>query len=736
MRSDIVFYTPPGTLVDPLAGWTPTTASREVMPLCTKLSFLQWIPNHIKFRIAECNTARVSSYYFAQAGNDTTGSGSAMVPWKSLAKAQQTIDAAPSGNIALFFAEGDVWREVPALTALNPTITQGTTAIFLGGGPPVAPRVGMYLTLQNSTTGARQLVTVTAYNSTNKMVTFSETVVGTYNRCAVNQCLYIDKPNVTVSTYRPSGSTTAPGAKAHFTAFQTPYDTSWTTSSSGTTYWRNDSGALTGFGWVRPTFDTSVFPLRQVGNAWICATSSGSWCASGTIVYVNDWNGEVLNDGDRSIEAAYRNYYEGIVVRDVDGTYINNIMLSGYGAGAPGDRSYDGYSIHLRMTGTNRAVVHNCEAYYAGRHLITHTGGGSGGIFTVVGCRMGWCITDGLPVVGYGDAGRNQMVCAFNTFVGGTAPSGNTPFTHASNGYGYYSHTATGSADLLLGYRNEFLVGPFMCWGGAYGNPGSWSDLANCKSFIVGERWPARPRTEYDSLYVIGSSDQIIGESFGSAQIVIINSEINFNHVGATLATDQSLWNSVTPFLVNCLVINDFEGRKGTRWSSSFRSLSGGSTFGAAYDSMRIYYSAMLFRVPEVNCQVGMIGRLINTNDGARNTAGTGNATGSGKVFASVIGLDNGGVNPNFSLGFNNNSTNIRGNAYVRPWYSDKAATYSGYSNDPDYVELSHYIIGRPFTSQLNLVSPITVEGYTLEYDKDGVPRNSVTARGPWETLP
>lgn len=79
---------------------------------------------------------RATTYYFAQAGNDTTGNGSEATPWKSLAKANAII-AASSGNLRLRFNRGDVWREAQDLLVGKDNVTldaygSGAAPIFTG----------------------------------------------------------------------------------------------------------------------------------------------------------------------------------------------------------------------------------------------------------------------------------------------------------------------------------------------------------------------------------------------------------------------------------------------------------------------------------------------------------------------------------------------------------------------------------------------------------------------------
>jgi hypothetical protein len=66
---------------------------------------------------------RATTYYFSQAGNDQSGTGSQASPWRSLAKAQATLDAHPQGDLALLFERGGVWREQTGLDTAVPNIT-------------------------------------------------------------------------------------------------------------------------------------------------------------------------------------------------------------------------------------------------------------------------------------------------------------------------------------------------------------------------------------------------------------------------------------------------------------------------------------------------------------------------------------------------------------------------------------------------------------------------------------
>src|SRR5262249_41097558 len=82
-----VEYTPPGwhnpSYVD-LAGQPPAA---------TKLAWFDWYDDLLSLRLARVPNARPSTFYFAQDGDDVTGWGTVDRPWKSLAKAEEILEA-------------------------------------------------------------------------------------------------------------------------------------------------------------------------------------------------------------------------------------------------------------------------------------------------------------------------------------------------------------------------------------------------------------------------------------------------------------------------------------------------------------------------------------------------------------------------------------------------------------------------------------------------------------------
>lgn len=76
----------------------------------------------LNHRLAHAPLARASTYHFSQSGNDATGDGSQGNPWKTLAKAQATLNAS-AGDVRLRLRRGDEWNEATGLTVNKPNVT-------------------------------------------------------------------------------------------------------------------------------------------------------------------------------------------------------------------------------------------------------------------------------------------------------------------------------------------------------------------------------------------------------------------------------------------------------------------------------------------------------------------------------------------------------------------------------------------------------------------------------------
>jgi len=93
------------------------------MPSPLSFEWLDWKERLINYRLGEIPLVRSESYYFSQTfGDDVGGDGSYDDPWQTIAKAQTTHDSL-SGDFALYFAVGDIWRETTGLTISKPNVT-------------------------------------------------------------------------------------------------------------------------------------------------------------------------------------------------------------------------------------------------------------------------------------------------------------------------------------------------------------------------------------------------------------------------------------------------------------------------------------------------------------------------------------------------------------------------------------------------------------------------------------
>lgn len=711
---------------------TPSLANR---PVCTSLAFLAWCEAHPWWRLSEVSSARATNVYFAQSGNDSTGDGSIGNPYKSLEKMQRVLDDS-TGDVCLFLNEGDNFGQ-PKWRAC--TATNGSTSIVLSVDPNVStdciPPTGgsgfFYVQLRNPLTGARQFLTATSYNTGTKTITTGSTVnAAGYTQVQYGQGLRLGKTKTTIKSYRAAGNTSRPGSKWRMTMFQSPYATASWVIDAGTTWKITDTNLTTfgGAGWVRVVDDVGNYPLRLASSQANCEATPGSWFVSGNTLYVNPYNGEVLNDGAITYQVVYKNYCEGIVIDDVDDILVRDGWIDGYGACTIGDTSFDAYGIHVRQTGSNRSVIYNCEAYYNGRHSITSTSPGVGGICTVLACKEGWQVNDGIATVFYSATSSQVGVIAYCTCVGGSVPTTGTHYTYANTGSLYYAHS-NGTASFLLAYKNDYVPGPFQALGGKFTNTPTWATLPDVACFIVGEEVPRRNKHAFDPIW---TNDGITsaGGNNPDNNTWVINCKIWHCDIATPSLGDRSMGFPSGNYL-NCIEIHDWTEQWSRRWTTN-RATTGGGTAGSVYDGYNMYYSAKLFHCPQHSGGCGIIGKLTNLNDGARDSAG--NATSTGKIVASIVGMTEGSSLVSFIVGWKNSASNLKGNAYLNASLTDKTKTYGGYSNDPDITEISHWSQRPGSDTSLNLASPQLVEGYRLEYDMLGKPRGAVTSKGPFES--
>src|SRR5689334_4255546 len=105
--------------VAPAFAASPYTSLVGTLQSPLKLAFRAQFYRLLSARIANCPSARATTYYFAQAGNDSTGNGSQATPYKTLAKAQTLV----ADNVRLRFNRGDTWQEATGLADNGHPIT-------------------------------------------------------------------------------------------------------------------------------------------------------------------------------------------------------------------------------------------------------------------------------------------------------------------------------------------------------------------------------------------------------------------------------------------------------------------------------------------------------------------------------------------------------------------------------------------------------------------------------------
>lgn len=83
-------------------------------PAANKLAWQNWYYRLLQARLDACPLAQTTTYYFAENGNDTTGSGTAAAPYRTTAKAQTLL----ASGVRCRFKRGDVIEEAAWATTI------------------------------------------------------------------------------------------------------------------------------------------------------------------------------------------------------------------------------------------------------------------------------------------------------------------------------------------------------------------------------------------------------------------------------------------------------------------------------------------------------------------------------------------------------------------------------------------------------------------------------------------
>ena len=639
--------------------------------------------------------------------------------------------------MTLAFRRGDTWRE--PLTTL-PIIGQTSNTVTLAVPVPLSISAGEAVTL---TGGTPEVKGVTGYNPATGVVTFQNIANSGHTALELEAGLSINTPNVTVTDYGDgSPGHTAASTKPVLSQFNTPYYISaWQTNSQRgdgltNTYTQSETGNVA---WVRIAGDTTSLLRKQTSAADVDA-NPGSWYADGGRVWVSPLpRSGPVNNGIRLYEAVYSSHAVGIVVGDVPGVRLHNIRVDGYGASAViPDFSYNGYGIQGGVQGTNNLVVDGCECYYNGRHSIANVCG-QGGIVTIAGCRTAWTTSDGINTVIYATAGGQEALFWENDAVAGQAAVGQSFFPNfAGSGIGCFAHTNGGQPN------NAQRIGLFLAWGNT-NEPGQYqvvspsgpsgtdaqdfTDLVNCRSWVVGETFNCREPTALDATCPNATGYGAAGYGM-SGNTTYINCKLisRLVFLKDPVADLYGVMADASTVFLNTTLVSDWIGASGSNFAVG-RNLSGGYSLGHWYNC-RVHFK--LYGGGKTGWDKLCI---MNNNPASATTTVVQNSI----LSAEGMGLNQGenvGQGGAFYVGLGNNANDpaqMVNNCYSS--VTDKAGV-RGYDQDPHYVEAGDLPFGHPAPGSplLTPFSQLVLGQYRLEYDADWNLRSTRTpAIGPYE---
>jgi hypothetical protein len=538
--------------------------------------------------------------------------------------------------------------------------------------------------------------------------------------------LVVERPSVTVDSY--SASTDPPGLeRPRLTRFEPPLSPSeWSPDGAFQgTFTANVAGEVAWVKWVGD--DSTVF--RRQPSVGACRASPGSWHWSGGTLTVRNHDATPLNSGSRRIELVLKNQLEGVWIKSVADVRVEGLRIDGYGAGTPGDFSYRGYAVHSDALGSQRHVVLDCEAFYNGRHSVTKVGDGFGGSLVVVRCRMGWLVNDDANVVSYSSLGGQELISAYNEFVGGTLPDGDLPYAYGGSGMTNYMHSSNDAVYKhahMLCLGNRIVPGPFQnSEVSLTPSAPAFSRFEDCRSFVVWKYAPARTPNASDRTKPSRfGGDGLLYKSLGSANVAYVGCVVRPSMLWGRADPDAALLTEAAGHWINSVLTFDFSGCP-VGAGDRVLSLSPVDPGGLFRYTANFTACHLRFVVPG-GATVGFSGPMLHPFGSLRNSvAGRWRGTMVGCI---VDGTDVG--NGAFRLGFGNDQAYLWGNAYAG------ATDFSGaWCHDQDPAGRAP-VSGPPprhAGQEWWLPSDILIEGKRLAYDLDGRIRPARPTVGPVE---
>ena len=729
----------------PAGAGTPYAQAVGAPPVCTSASFRTWCARLHNYRLSECPMAQPNTVYVSQAGSDNNP-GTLALPIQTLAELNQ-MEAASSGQTAYLLRRGDIWNETPPSMAL--TAQSGNTITVNIGALTFTPIPDMIVTL---TGGTAETAHIVDYNPATGVITLeSAPMGGGHTGIQSGAGIALAHASEVLGDYSDgTAGHTANDSLPTLSRFQPAYSIpNWQSSTQrgdtlANTYSISETGTVA---WVRVAGDNLLLLRKQTSVADVDA-NPGSWYADGTRLWLSPSpNFGPANNGFRTYQAVYANKSEGVVTANVDKCRIQALRVEGYGADdqhlTPAALSYAGYAIHGHVEGTNALVVYGCEAYYANRHSICNVTGGVGGIFTLTGCKAGYTTGDSIHFIAYTANGGQEFVSWENECTSGMVAQGQKPFSdrNAGEGGGSYAHTTGGNA------QNSNNIALFLSWG-AKNRPGQyqingydgpadthawyWTDLKDCRSFVVGEKFVAREPTAFDATNPSATGQGNLGNSGFSGNTAYINCDLTMRTVfNAASFGDHSLIGlgvDGLPFVVinSTLQVDfSFDPPNTYPFPRALTGYDGGvGSQGGIFDHCRVTFRVL------GGGQVNWDYKVAKDNSAA-SVAGT-------VVQNSILSAQGLGANGQFYLGLGNNQnspTQMVSNCYSN--VTDKTGV-RGYDRDPYYVEAGDLPLGPPPPDSplLTAHSSLIMGQYKLEYDEDWNLRSTTTpAIGPYEPV-
>lgn len=540
--------------------------------------------------------------------------------------------------------------------------------------------------------------------------------------------LRISKPRVSVSSYRlASEPMSAP--KPLFTRFVAPLlPSDWQSTGQTGCY---STPVASPVAWAKYWNDENTV-LRRMTSLEDCLATAGSWFHGSGKLYVHSLDDMDLSDGEMRIEYVPKNTVDGITVEDVDGVRIDGIRVEGYGAGTPGDHSYSGYGIRLEQTEAKRAVVTECDTFYNGRHSITKvvgpTGSAAGGSLVIARCRMGWLVNDGLCAISYSPFGGQELVSAYNEFLGGQLPNTNKPYPYGGSFAPHYLHTSNDAlyfSAFNLCIDNKIDVGPYMMNElSTIACAPQFSDLKDCRSFVIGEVAKSRVPTKFDETKPSSNGGNgLMFHQLGARNTCYVNCVVEPTVLWTQTDGDVCTNTSAAGIWINSRVLFDFSHVTVGKWS---RVLSVSSVTPNFLAFQASFYGCRLWFNGKVGSEIGFSGPMVHKYGSFyNNPAGAWN----GRMVGSITGASSVGSGY-FRFGFGNSANLLSGNSYA-----NLSSEQGAWGCDADLARVAKVEYdGLPgMGSDRRLGSPILVMGYPLEYDFTGAVRSQKPNVGPFE---